>query len=169
METFKNKFIKINKDDSVERRGVLKTHANRIGKVVERFTATDNEFEFSIVKVRWRDYAENYVESKKKLAVVKTRKEIKEAIEKLQVNIWDNVHRKKDTQSDECEHCGKKVGKNPLYVHIMITGVIVPNGISEDDIANYGEQSQGCFPIGNGCAKKLFGKDVDKYTFRFDK
>ena len=98
----------------------------------------------------------------------KTPAEIKAAIEKVQVNIWGNPKRPSCTQPNECEHCGKKVGKNPLYVHIMTSGVIVPNGINEDDVEKVGNQSQGCFPIGNGCAKKLFGKEVDNYTFRYN-
>jgi len=98
----------------------------------------------------------------------KTKEEIKAAIEKFQFDIWSNPKRPSGIQSDECEHCGRKVGKNPLYVHIMITGIIVPNGISEEDIESVGEQSQGCFPIGNGCAKKMFGKELDNYTFRYN-
>lgn len=99
----------------------------------------------------------------------KTKSEIKAAIEKLQVSIWSHPNRHKiQPQVDECEHCGGKLGKNPLHVHIMTTGVIVPNGILEEHIEKYGEQSQGCFPIGQGCAKKLFGKEVDKYTFRYN-
>lgn len=96
------------------------------------------------------------------------RLKILKAVYKFPVDIWANPKRKKQTQSDECEHCGKKVGKNPLYAHIMTNGIIVPNDITEKDIDLIGEESQGCFPLGNGCAKKLFGKKIDKYTKRFN-
>ena len=98
----------------------------------------------------------------------RTPEEVKAIIEKLQVDLWSNPNRPSDTQVDECEHCGRKVGKNPLYVHVMTSGIVVPNGTTEEEIKSIGEQSQGCFPIGNGCAKKMFGKEVDNYTFRFN-
>jgi hypothetical protein len=98
----------------------------------------------------------------------KTKEEIQDSIKKFQANIWSNPKRKQTTQCNECEHCGRKVGKNPLFVHIMTSGLIVPNGITEVDISSIGEESQGCFPIGNGCAKKMFGLKIDTYTFRYD-
>lgn len=61
----KTHFIKVYKDDTVIRRGVPITHANRVGKVIERSTACDSEHEYTIVRVQWRDYAENYTESRK--------------------------------------------------------------------------------------------------------
>lgn len=48
-----------------------------------------------------------------------------------------------------CIICGKKVGKNPKRVHYLTNGNIV--SYSGDDVVN----SQGFFPIGNECAKKL--------------
>ena len=99
---------------------------------------------------------------------MKTVEDIKAKINLLQVNIWSHPIRNSEkwegTQSNECEYCGKKCGKTPLYVHIMTSGICVPNDITEKDIERIGEQSQGCFPIGSTCAKKLFGKQVDKYT-----
>ena len=50
---------------------------------------------------------------------------------------------------DQCCLCGKKVGKNPKMIHYLTNGNIVSyNG---DDI----EGSQGFFPVGSECAKKL--------------
>ena len=51
--------------------------------------------------------------------------------------------------SDRCCLCGKKVGKNPKMVHYLTNGNIV--SWSGEDI----EGSQGFFPVGNECAKKL--------------
>ncbi|HRH54573.1 MAG TPA: hypothetical protein PLN38_14695 [Chitinophagales bacterium] len=102
----------------------------------------------------------------------KTNAEILAAINHLKVDIFSSPQRMKDswegTQENECEYCGKPCGKNPLHVHIMTTGIVVPNDITEEDIAQIGQQSQGCFPIGNGCAKKLFGKQIEKYTIKFN-
>lgn len=98
----------------------------------------------------------------------RTKKEILAQLAVFVANIWSNPKRPDTTQSDECEHCGKKVGKNPLFVHIEISGNIVPNCISEEELAEVGQTSQGCFPIGNGCAKKMFGNKIEQYTFRYD-
>lgn len=89
---------------------------------------------------------------------------IRQRFNEHQFNLWSNPNRPADTQVDECEHCGKKLGANPLFVHITTGGIIVPNDISETDLALIGEQSQGCFPIGQTCAKKLLGKFVNEYA-----
>ena len=52
-------------------------------------------------------------------------------------------------QDKQCCLCGKKVGKNPKMVHYLTNGNIV--SYSGDDI----QESQGFFPVGNECAKKL--------------
>ena len=58
-------------------------------------------------------------------------------------NNWANY------KENQCCLCGKKVGKNPKMVHYLNNGNIVSyNG---DDI----EGSQGMFPVGSECAKKL--------------
>ncbi len=90
--------------------------------------------------------------------------EILKAINEFKVNIWSNPNRPDDVQSNECEYCGKKCGKNPLYFHINTEGTILPNTVSETDLDSVGMQSQGCFAIGRGCAKKLFGNKLELYT-----
>ena len=63
-----------------------------------------------------------------------------------------------DYNTDQCCLCGKKVGKNPKYVHYLTNGNIVSyNG---DDI----EESQGFFAVGSECAKKL----VIQFAFSLD-
>jgi hypothetical protein len=54
-----------------------------------------------------------------------------------------------DFDTDQCCLCGKKVGKNPKWVHYLTNGNIV--SYSGDDIA----ECQGFFPVGAECAKKL--------------
>ena len=81
-------------------------------------------------------------------------------------NIWSNPKRPDDTQDYECEYCGRKCGKSPLYVHINTDGTCIPNWITETILESCGYQTHGCFPIGQSCAKKLFGKDIDLYTIK---
>lgn len=50
---------------------------------------------------------------------------------------------------DRCCLCGKKVGENPKMVHYLTNGNIV--SYDGSDVAN----SQGFFPVGKECAKKL--------------
>lgn len=52
-------------------------------------------------------------------------------------------------KSDQCILCGKKVGKNPKMVHYLTNGNIV--SWDGSDVIN----SQGFFPVGKECAKKL--------------
>src|ERR1035437_1366951 len=93
------------------------------------------------------------------------KKEILAAINELAIDIWGNPKRPDSNYiQDGCEYCGKKHGKNPLYVHIMTDGTILPNSITEEDLDIIGEQSQGCWALGSGCAKKLFGDKIDLYT-----
>jgi len=54
-----------------------------------------------------------------------------------------------DYNENQCCLCGKKVGKNPKMVHYLTNGNII--SWSGDDVAN----SQGFFPVGSECAKKL--------------
>ena len=54
-----------------------------------------------------------------------------------------------DTKKEEhwCFVCGKKLTTKPRYwVHITNGNEFVPPDYD-------GEDSQGCFPVGNGCAK----------------
>lgn len=54
-----------------------------------------------------------------------------------------------DYNTDQCVLCGKKVGKDPKMVHYLTNGNII--SYSGDDVDN----SQGFFPVGSECAKKL--------------
>ena len=94
-----------------------------------------------------------------------TIEELKETLKNSRkFNIWNNPKTKgKSTEFDNCEYCGKKVGKNPLYVHVTYVGTCLPNDVTEEEI-NQVEESQGCFPIGPECAKLLFGSEILKYT-----
>lgn len=89
-------------------------------------------------------------------------------------NIWSHPKgpRGGRDEADEncCEYCGKPVGgkKNTRYVHVLTNGKILPNEITDEEVIEcakeIGDQSQGCFAIGSECAKKLLGKNIDKYS-----
>jgi len=58
-------------------------------------------------------------------------------------NNWCNYN------THQCVLCGKKLGKNPKFLHYLNNGNIV--SYVGDDY----EGSQGFFPVGSECAKKL--------------
>lgn len=97
------------------------------------------------------------------------KEQILKSINEFKVDIWSNPNRPRDVQENHCEYCGKKCGKNPLWVHINTEGTILPNTVSETDLDLVGMQSQGCFPIGRGCAKNLFGNKLELYTLELIK
>jgi hypothetical protein len=47
-----------------------------------------------------------------------------------------------------CYVCGRKLGKNPLHFEVNTSWELLPVGNQHPD-------SQGCFPVGNECAKKF--------------
>ena len=64
--------------------------------------------------------------------------------------------------SDQCICCGKPMKEGEkLYVHMNTNWVAVHPSINETNCKELtGAESQGCFAIGNDCAKKMLG-----YTF----
>ena len=75
------------------------------------------------------------------------------------------VKNKKEGSGDveRCICCGRKVGENPKYVHMNTCGKVLALWIDEEFCAELtGWDSQGCFPIGNECAKK-----ISKFTFTY--
>lgn len=61
--------------------------------------------------------------------------------------------------TDQCICCGKPMKQDSkLYVHMNTKWEAVNPTISESECeAITGYESQGCFPIGNDCAKKMLG------------
>lgn len=61
--------------------------------------------------------------------------------------------------TDQCICCGKPMKEGEkLYVHMNTGWVAVHPNIDEKDfLIMTGSESQGCFPIGNDCAKKMKG------------
>jgi len=59
--------------------------------------------------------------------------------------------------SDQCICCGKPMKpNNQLTVHMNTNWVAVHPSISEEKCLEMtSAESQGCFPIGNDCAKKM--------------
>jgi len=60
---------------------------------------------------------------------------------------------------EQCICCGKPMKEGPkLYVHMNTGWEAVHPSVSEKECeALTGYESQGCFPIGNDCAKKMKG------------
>jgi hypothetical protein len=77
-------------------------------------------------------------------------------LEEIQSKNYDANVSKYGEHSDTCLICGKRTAnkKNTKSVHYLTTGEIVST--MEDH-----ENSQGCFPVGAECAKKL----VIKFAF----
>jgi hypothetical protein len=65
----------------------------------------------------------------------------------------DNVERHGD-HSHTCFICGKPTAKRS-FVHLTTIGLLVPAELADDDLENFNLESQGCFPIGSECAKKV--------------
>ena len=95
---------------------------------------------------------------------MKSNEEILDAINEYPVDIWGNPQRPDDMILDACEYCGRKHGKDPLMFHVNTDGTILPNTITEEDLQQVGMESQGAFPIGRTCAKKLFGNRLHLYA-----
>ena len=69
---------------------------------------------------------------------------------------YDNNIERYGDHSDTCLICGKRtLNKNPKYVHYTKNGTII--SYAGDDLV----ESQGFFPVGKECAKKL----VINFTF----
>lgn len=56
---------------------------------------------------------------------------------------------------DGCYCCGKPMKNEDLHIHLSTSGYFVANDTPEDFNDEVVGESQGCFPIGKACAKKL--------------
>lgn len=65
----------------------------------------------------------------------------------------DNVERLGE-HSDTCFICGKRTAQN-TFVHFTTRGFLIPADIDETELEFRNLESQGCFPIGSECAKKV--------------
>jgi len=65
----------------------------------------------------------------------------------------DNVERHGE-HSNTCFICGKPTGSH-WFVHFTTRGFLIPADIDETELEFRNLESQGCFPIGSECAKKV--------------
>ena len=65
----------------------------------------------------------------------------------------DNIERLGD-HSDTCFVCGKRTAIK-MSVHYTVEGYLIPADIDETELQFRNLESQGCFPIGSECAKKV--------------
>lgn len=70
----------------------------------------------------------------------------------------DNIERYGD-HSHTCFICGKSTAQRS-FVHLTTDGFLIPAEFDADDLHEYDMESQGCFPIGSECAKKLGPKFI---------
>lgn len=98
----------------------------------------------------------------KKLSVA----EIKQIVKGSPGNLFSRKVDENDVGENCCSYCAKKLGKKPRFVHITTDGNIVRNDITEEQLKKAGLESQGCFPIGSECIKKLLGDKVEEYSIK---
>ena len=72
-------------------------------------------------------------------------------------NYQKNVENIGGEFSDTCICCGKRTATK-ILIHLTTCGMVVPNNVDENDLIKLEMESQGCFPIGSECAKKLNSK-----------
>jgi hypothetical protein len=65
----------------------------------------------------------------------------------------DNVERYGD-HSHTCFICGKSTAQR-TFVHLTTIGFLIPAELDDVDLEFFDLESQGCFPIGSECAKKV--------------
>jgi hypothetical protein len=65
----------------------------------------------------------------------------------------DNVERHGE-HSHTCFICGKPTAQRS-FVHLTTSGFLIPAELDENDLGQHDLESQGCFPIGSECAKKV--------------
>jgi hypothetical protein len=73
----------------------------------------------------------------------------------------DNVERHGE-HSNTCFICGKPTAQRS-FVHFTTDGFLIPTNIDETDLGQFDLESQGCFPIGSECAKKIDREFVITY------
>lgn len=67
---------------------------------------------------------------------------------------YDDTIERLGDHSNTCFICGKPTAKN-TFVHLATSGHLVPADIDETELQFRNLESQGCFPIGSECAKKV--------------
>ena len=94
----------------------------------------------------------------------------KEMTNKLTMELYESPMKERNEKkyglrSRQCICCGKLMKDNEnLYVHMNTDWLAVNPSIPEELCEKLtGAGSQGCFPIGNGCAKKMVGFAYNPY------
>lgn len=70
---------------------------------------------------------------------------------------WAEPKSNVKASDDYCVQCGKKMGKNGFYVHVSISGAILPLDYDSEN-----PDSQGCWNVGSECAKAFDSKVLGK-------
>ncbi len=64
--------------------------------------------------------------------------------------------------SNTCHVCGKRTASNQ-FIHITTDDFLVPIDLDESTIELHGLESNGCFPVGSECAKKIDKNFIYKF------
>lgn len=75
-------------------------------------------------------------------------------LESIRSSKYEDTVERLGEHSDTCFVCGKRTAKN-TFVHYTVEGYLIPADIDEIEIEFRNLESQGCFPIGSECAKKV--------------
>ncbi len=75
-------------------------------------------------------------------------------LEKIRSAKYDHNVEINGEHSNTCFICGKPTGSR-TFVHYITDGFLIPADLDHDDLEYFDMQSQGCFPIGSECAKKI--------------
>lgn len=75
-------------------------------------------------------------------------------LESIRSAKYDETIERLGEHSNTCFICGKRTWKNQ-WVHFTTAGFIVPKDIDETELEFRNLESQGCFPVGSECAKKI--------------
>jgi hypothetical protein len=73
----------------------------------------------------------------------------------------DNIDRHGD-HSHTCFICGKPT-TSKTFVHYTTDGFLIHADLDQDDLEFFDVESQGLFPIGSDCAKKVGSEFIIKY------
>ena len=78
---------------------------------------------------------------------------------------YDKNEEANHTNESPCLICGKEVNNPTLWVHLLTEGNLTSEeGDDQGKLKNEEDESQGFFPIGSACAKKLPKEFIFKST-----
>lgn len=84
------------------------------------------------------------------------------SLEKIRSAKYDDNVERLGEFSNTCIVCGKRTTEK-TFVHYTTDGFLVHADLDQDDLEFFDVESQGHFPIGSDCAKKVGSEFIIKY------